>query len=492
MKEFVERHFQLRARGSNLKTEIIGGLLTFIAMSYILPLNASILSAMGMNQVGVFVITGLLSFLTTWIMGIVANYPIALSAGMGLNAFLAFTLSSKIFPTWQQRMILLTIAGIAFFVFSLSPIRKAIIDVIPKSIKGIISAALGAFIAFVGLKGTGLIAGDSSTLVTIGNFVDPAVFIGFVSIIITIGLHFSKRKLLSTLSVPVGIAFAAIFGLIVSSSLISTGHIEQVSGVWRYNFSSLDGLECVLPIFPTYDSSLTFGMNASSVSEVFLYGVFSGYDNFGNDLVYVLSTPASYIAIFSLIFVNIFDTTATLVSVGSKVGIIDVNGQMDNYRKAIFADAFGALVCAPLGTSTTTSFAESNVGVSFGARTGIASIVTGFLFLLSVFLYPIFSVFTAGSVTSCALVVVGVSIVLSAFEGIDMKDPLIAFDAVFSVIFATLTYSITNGIGMAFLIYVISLLFSHRVKEIRPGMVILAVLFLFSFFANAIMGLIAG
>ena len=489
MKAFFERVFHVHERGSNFKTEVVGGLLTFIAMSYIMPLNASILSATGMNQVGVFVMTGVVSCISTLIMAIVANYPIALSAGMGLNAYLAFTLSNALFTSWQQKMILLTISGLLFFVFSLSPIRRKLIEAIPQNLKGIISASLGVFIMFVGLKGTGLIANDDSTLVGLGNFLDPAVVIGFIAVVATIGLTFSKRHMVSTLAVPIGIAGAALVGLILSSGMIASGQIVQQDGAWVYTFANLKGVETLLPIAPSFDKTLVFGFDGASVSEVFLFGAFSGYNSFGSDLVHVLTTPASYIAIFSLIFVNLFDTTATLVAVGDKVGLIGEDGKMVGYRKAVLADATGALICGPMGTSTTTSFAESNVGVSFGARTGVSSLVVAAFFLLSIFIYPVFSIFTAGSVTACALVCVGITIVIGSFSQIDFKDPLVAFTAIVSVVFAALTYSITNGIGMAFICYVVTLSFSRRWREITPMMVTLAVLFLVSFVANAVMPL---
>lgn len=489
MKAFLDRFFHVHERGSSFKTELVGGLLTFIAMSYIMPLNASILASTGMNQVGVFVMTGILSFVCTMIMALVANYPIALSTGMGLNAYLAYTLSNAIFTSWQQKMILLTISGLLFFIFSLSPIRRKLIEAIPHNIKGIISASLGVFIMFVGLKGTGLIANDEGTLVTLGNFLDPAVILGFSVVVITIGLTFSKRRFVSTLAVPIGIAGAAVLGLILSSGMIASGQIVNENGAWVYTFANLKGVQTLLPIAPSFDKSLTFGFNAASVSEVFLYGTFAGYNSFGSDLIHVLSTPASYLAIFSLIFVNLFDTTATLVAVGERIGLIDESGKMQGYRRAILADSTGALICGPLGVSTPTSFAESSIGVSFGARTGLSSVVVALLFLLSCFIYPIFSIFTAGSVTACALVCVGITITIGSFSRIDFKDPLVAFTAIVSVVFAALTYSITNGIGMAFICYVITLSFSHRWREITPTMIILASLFFLSFMANAAMPL---
>ena len=231
MKKLLNKIFHLEERQASLKTEIIGGLITFIAMCYILPVNSQILSSMGMNPAGIFIATALLSFLVTMIMGVVANYPLALSAGMGLNAYVAFTLSSG-FDSWQQRMILLTVTGLVFFILSLTPIRKIIIEAIPKPLKNIISAALGAFILFVGLKGTGIIAPSDSTLVTLGNFVDPAMSIGLVAVLITIALMFSKNKTIKTMAVPIGILTAAVVGLITSIIMKENGALAYVDGSW--------------------------------------------------------------------------------------------------------------------------------------------------------------------------------------------------------------------------------------------------------------------
>ena len=493
---FLDKFFHYKEKGGSLKNEIIGGLMTFIAMCYILPLNASILSSMGMSRAGVFAMTALVSFLVTMIMALDAKYPIVLSAGMGLNAFIAYTLSEALFPNWQQKMILLTFAGLIFFVFSLTPVRKLIIESIPKDLKCVISAALGAFIMFVGLKGTGVIAANSSTLVAMGNLLDPAVIVGLLSIGLGIGLTFNHHKMVSTLAIPISILFAAILGLVVSIILKENNLLISTEAGWVYNFGEgnpVTGTASFLPIAPWYDSSLRFGLDLGEMKKVFMFGLLTDEyagANFRDDLLHVISTPATYVAVFSLIFVNLFDTTATLIAIGDKTGLIDENGEMKNYRKAVLADATGALICAPLGTSTVTSFAESNVGVSMGAKTGLAAAVSALMFFLSVFIYPIFSIFTAGSVTASALVVVGITIVIGALKGINYKDPINVFTAIIGVAFAVLTYSISNGIGVALIMYCIMLLFAKRGKEIPPVIAVVASLFLVSFALNAVMQLL--
>lgn len=475
--------FDLKKRNANVKTEILGGVITFIAMCYILPVNTMILSSMGMNSGGVFAMTAIMSFLVTLIMALVANYPVALSAGMGLNAYLAYTLGNSLgFTSWQQKMILLTVAGIIFFIFSLTPVRKILIEAIPKKLQLIISLALGGFIALVGFKSAGIIVGNPSTLVTIGSFTNFGMIIALVGIFITIAFMFLKNKKVSALAIPFGLLITAVVASVTSMILSANGvSKETITGVYN------------LPIMPWLDDSLSFGI--SGVDKVFFYGLFDstgGYswDQFGKDFVSVISNPASYIAIFSLMFVNLFDTTATLLSVGANAGIIDENGKINNYRKAVLADATGALICAPMGTSTLTSFAESNVGIEVGARTGLSSLTTACLFLLSAFIYPVFSIFTAGCVTAPALVCVGLLIIFSAVHNLKLEDKSLIFVAFVTLLMTVLTYSLATGIGFGVITYVLVQLLLGKHKEINIALYIIVGLFIVSFALNGVMDFI--
>ena len=482
MKNLLNKLFHLEERQASIKTELIGGFFTFIAMCYILPVNSQILSAMGMNTAGVFMATALLSFLVSVIMGLVANYPLVLSAGMGLNAYVAYTLSSG-FDSWQQKMILVTICGLLFFILSLTPIRKIIIESIPKPLKLMISAALGAFIFFVGLKGAGIIAPSESTLVTLGNFADPAMSIAIIAVIVTIGLMFSKYELIQKLAVPMGILAAALVGLVLSIILKETGHLIYQDNTWVYQIPGLEGVATTLPIAPWYpETGLKFA-DFSGLQSVMFYGALDGYtgEQFGKDLLTIFTNPISYVAIFSMIFVNIFDTTAALIVVGGATGAMDEDGKMKNYRRAVIADATGSVICGPLGTSTVTSFVESGVGVSMGAKTGLMAVSAGLMFLLCAFIYPIFSIFTVGSVTAAALVCVGLTIMSNAFKDLDFKDPIIAFSAIMTVLFAILCYSISNGIGFGFITYTTIMVIKHRGKEVSLPIYIISSLFIVSF-----------
>ena len=476
--KFLEKIFHLKERNASLKTEIIGGLVTFIAMCYILPLNSSILSDMGMNRAGVFAMTAIISFIVTMIMAVVANYPVVLSAGMGLNAYITYTIALGAGYSWQQAMILLTIAGIIFFAMSLTPVRKWLIDAIPDGMKYIICAALGAFICFVGLRNSGVIVAGS-TLVELGDLSQPNVLIALLGIILCFGLMFVRHKTISNLAIPIAVLATAVAGVVVSTILINAG-----------GKTVADMVDAKLPVAPWLDSSLSWGM--SGVDEVFAYGTLKDGSHFGDDIVKVLTNPTSYVAIFSLIFVNMFDTTATLIAVGRNTGMIDENGKMNNYRKALLADATGALICAPSGTSTVTSFAESNVGVGMGVKTGMGAAVAALMFLLSAFIYPVFSIFTAGSVTAPALVCVGAMIFVGNLKDLDWNDRIIGFTAFITVIFTLLCYSIASGIGIGIICYCVMKMFAGQRKDVPAAIYVTACLFVLSFTLTALMPYISG
>ena len=494
--KFLDKIFHLTENNASIKKELIGGAITFVSMCYILPVNSSILSDMGMDKGGVFAITALLSCVITLIMALVANYPIALSAGMGLNAFIAYSLTDAMgFTSWQQKMILLTITGILFFIFSLTPIRKKLIEVIPKDLRGIIAACLGAFIIFVGLNKSGIIASDPSTYVTLGNFADPAVIICIICVFGCIGLMFIKNKTVSNLAVPIAILTSAVIGLIVSSIMYYNGAIKEIGGTYVYDFANLSGVQTSLPIAP-WISNPSWGIDTNGIKNVFLFGLFSdsySVEQLGQDLGHLFSTPATYVAIFSLMFVTLFNTTATLISVGENCGLFNEKGEMRDYKKVIVADATGALVCGPLGTTTIMPFAESNTGVSLGAKTGLSVTLVSGLFLLSAFIYPVFSIFTAPSIYAIALVSIGLIIMISSLKSVEFKDNIVlAVTAIIGILFTILTYSISNGIGFSIIAYIVMNLVTGNSKEIKAPIYVIGALFIVSFALSAILPLLAG
>lgn len=473
--KFLEKVFGLKKHNTNVKTEIIGGLVTFIAMCYILPVNAGILSQMFMDSAGIFVSTAIVGCIVTLIMGLVANYPVVLSAGMGLNAYITFSVANGFGFSWQEAMILLTITGILFFILSLTPVRRIIIETIPKDIKLIISAGLGAFICFVGLKNAGVIVANNATLVGLGNLYQPAVLIALLGIILAFGLMFAKKSMISKMAIPIAILFTAVVG--------------TVTYIIMANLGAGADLMAGLPKAPWMDDTIKNMWGGQGLQNVIFFG-YVGNDaptkSFGQMLIDVLSNPGSYVAIFSMIFVNLFDTTSTLLAVGKDTGIIDKDGKMQNYNRAVLADATGALICAPLGTSTVTSFAESGVGVSLGAKTGLAAVTAAGMFLLSAFIYPVFSIFTYGCVTAPALVAVGAMIFIGNFKDINFNDKIAAFTGFLTVIMILLTYSISYGLGIGLIAYCVMMLFARRGKEVSPVTYVITGLFFIAFAANEI------
>lgn len=464
--KFLNKLFGFKEKGSSVTTEILAGVITFVSMIYILPTNASILSTMGMDSQGVFTMTAIVSGLITLMMGFLANFPIALSAGMGLNAYITFTVSIGMGFTWQESMILLFVSGILFFILSLTPIRRMIINRIPRDLKYIISAALGAFIALVGLAGANIVSFGSG-LPSLGNLSDPAVLIPVVGIVLVVFLMLSKNKWLSKLAIPIGMLVCAILSISVNYGL----HGGDAKALAESGLSSFGG-----------------SWGAANLDKVVFFGFLDGSkQDLGAMLAKIFTNPASYIAIFSLMFVNLFDTTATLVAVGRDSGLLDENGELKNATRAIMCDATGGLLCAPLGTSTVTVFAESNVGVGVGGRTGLMAVTTGLLLLLSGFIFPVFSIFASWSVTAPALVCIGGLIFVSNLKHIDWNNFVMGVTAFFTIMFMLFTYSISTGLGVGIILYVVMNLACGKRKDNNPVLYSIAGIFLVSFILTEVL-----
>lgn len=491
--KFFNKLFHLEERQTSIKKEIIGGLLTFVAMCYLLPVIASNLSnGAGMDKQGVFVMTALATMIVTLIMGLVGNLPIGLSCGLAINAYVAFTLSSS-FPHWEQRMILLTASGILSLILFLTPVRKYLINAIPMDIKFIIAASLGAFLMFVGLKNAGIVTSSPSTLVQLGNFADPGMLIALMAIFVIIGLMFTKNNILKTMAIPFGILFAAIAGLTASLIMTSTGAMKVVNGVGIYQFGNLDGTISNLPIAPWLIKDLKFA-DLLPAKNVAFFGLlrdsYNGKD-FASDLGYVFSNPVSYVAIFSIAFINLFDTTATYLSTNDKLAIMDENGKFNNYRRTVLADTIGTVIVGPLGTTTVEPLAETNIGVAAGAKTGLAAVTIAFMFLLSAFIYPIFSVFTANTVTAPAVVGIGIVVLNSSLTQLDFKKADTFIVGVIAIIMSVLTYSISNGIGFGLIAYCVIKIVEGKYKEIGLPIFIITGLFIVAFTAETIVNVLS-
>lgn len=453
----MNKFFRYKERGSTLSQEILAGLIVFLSMCYILPVNANILSAGGADYNAVFFATAICSALCCILMGLFANLPVALSAGMGVNAFLAFTVCGTMGYSFPQSLALVLISGVLFLIITLTPIREKIINSIPKSLKYAVSAGLGGFICFVGLKNGGIIQADpQGTYVTLGDFSNPTILLTLFGALLVLALMQIKGKV-GKLAIVIAMAITAVLGLIL-------------------------GL-CGVPNMPAF-------VNASVGEGFKAFGSNLGLC-FDKDAWSVFARPESYAIIFSLIFVNLFDTTATLIAVGDKVGLMDENNNFIGGKKAMLADGIGAVVCAPLGTSTVTSFAESTVGVESGAKTGLAACTTGLFFMLSTLIYPVFSIFAGVEVngvnftpvTSLALISVG-CLMFGNLKEIDWQDNIVVITTFLIVILMILTYSVSDGLGIGLIAYCIMMLVSKRGKEVPVVIYGVALFFVLNYLIN--------
>ena len=471
MRKVLNRIFHLDERNGKLGIEILAGFVTFIAMIYILPINSEILSHMGMSQEGIFAATAIVSGIITIFMGLYGNYPIVLSAGMGVNAFLAYTIY-RAYGNWISALIVMFIAGLIFLLITLTPIREKIIKAIPNDIKYILSAALGGFIAFVGLKSAGIVVSDNATLVTLGNLGDPQVILAIVGILLVFVLSVVPNEKVKQLAIPIAMGAMLVVGIILNYSLFYKSDKYTSIGLPYYDTTAMwgiNGLGDVIgkiftggKIYINYNPSLTDPVlgNLNEVAEI----------SAGQAWVDVLKNPSTYAFIFSLILVNLFDTTATLMAVGREAGIVDADGNLKDGKRAIMADAVGAAICAPFGTSTVTSFAESTVGTSIGAKTGLSAVTAGLLFILSAFIYPVFTPLNSSTITSLALVAVGASMFMHNLKEIKWDDITIGVTAFITFVLTLLTYSISEGLGFGIIIYILMMLVQKRFKEIDPLM----------------------
>jgi len=455
----LEKFFKIKERGTTITKELLGGLTIFLAMVYVLPVNAGMLSQTGMSFAAVFAATALAAAIATFVMGLVANYPVGLASGMGINAFFTFTVVGGVGYglgfSWQEALAAVLISGVIFLVISVTGLRRIIINAIPKNLKLAVGAGIGFFIAFIGLKNAGIIVNSPATFVQLGNFAHPTVLLGLFGIILVF-LLFALNKKVSRFSIIV--------------SILATGIIGVLIGV----------------IFPVYKDFMPVlgGANLGQVGDIALtFGAAFGA------IPSLLSNPLAYAIIFTFLFVDFFDTAGTLVAVGHDAGLIDENGELIDGNKALLADATGTIVGAILGTSTVTSYIESSTGIQQGARTGLSAVVVGLLFIVSLLFYPLFSLVggievSAGvyfsPVTAMALVYVG-TLMVSSLKEIDWKDGIVVASTFITIIMMILAFSIAEGIAFGFIFYVLMMAVTSRRKEVSPVMYILTILFILNF-----------
>ena len=426
----LNKFFKLEEKHTNVKTELLAGLTTFLAMAYILGVNPSVLGDAGMNVPSVFMATALSAAFGSILMGLLANYPVALAAGMGVNALFAYTICGQMGMSWQAALAAVFLSGLIFVVISVTGIRKLIIDSIPVQLKLAIGAGIGFFIAFVGFKNSGIIVANESTFVGMGNFTDPTVLLAILGILVTIALVVKKVPA----AVFVGMVITAIVGIICGAF-------------------GIDGM----PALPT-DWSLNFEMDAA--------GAFVG--GFGE----LFANPMNAVMIiFSFLFVDFFDTAGTLVAIGNEIGLVNSKGELEGAEQALLADSIATVFGAAIGTSTVTSFVESTSGVGVGGRTGLTAITTGVLFALSIFISPILLSAITNAVTAPALIVVGV-MMAQQLRGIEWENMIYAISTFITV---------SNGIAFGFIAYAISMLAAGKAKKVHPTVWVLLVIFVLYF-----------
>lgn len=444
----LEKLFHLKENRTNVKTEVIGGFTTFMTMAYILAVNPGMLAAAGMDSTAVLIATCLASFIGTIAMALLANYPFALAPGMGLNAYFAFTVCGNMGYSWKVALMSVFIEGIIFIVLSLTNVREAIFNAIPTSLKKGVSAGIGLFIAFIGLQGAHIVVNNDTTLLSYVKFTENWHTEGICALLALIGLLLTAILYIKKVkgSILIGILATWILGM-----------IAQATGIYHIDVEA--GFYSLYPTFAVTDFS-AIGKTFGQCFTADFHGV--GVLNF-------------IVVLLSFLFVDMFDTIGTLIGVSDKAGFLNEEGKLPRVKQALMADAIATSAGAVLGTSTTTTFVESSAGVGDGARTGLSSIVTGFLFLLAILFAPIFTAIP-GFATAPALIFVGF-LMVSAIVKIDFNNLTEAIPAYLCLIAMPLMYSIAEGIAIGVISYVIINLICGKAKKITPLMYVLAVLF---------------
>ncbi|WP_211826593.1 NCS2 family permease [Kistimonas asteriae] len=425
----LERLFKLQEHNTTVKTEVIAGLTTFLTMAYIIFVNPSLLAAAGMDSGAVFVATCLAAAIGCFIMGFYANYPVAMAPGMGLNAFFSFTVVGQMGYSWQVALGAVFFSGICFFLLSAFRIREWIINSIPLSLRGGIGAGIGFFLGFLGLQNAGIVVDNPATLVSMGDMTSWNAIMACLGFVVIAALYFRGV----TGSVMIGI-------LSVTLLSIATGHVE------------LNGIFAMPPsLVPTF-----MQLDLAGALDIGLVSI-----------------------VFSFLFVDMFDTSGTLIAVAQKGNLLDKDGNMPRINRALMADSTATVAGSMLGTSTTTSYIESGAGIAAGGRTGLTAVVVGLLFIVSLFLSPLAGAIPAYA-TAPALFFVAVLMTHSLVK-IDWDDITEAAPVGVAAITMPLTYSVASGIALGIIAWTGIKLISGRQKEITPAMIVLTALFIVKF-----------
>lgn len=450
----LEKFFKLRENNTNVKTEVMAGITTFMTMAYILAVNPNILSATGMDKQAILLATALASFIGTLLMALLANYPFALAPGMGLNAYFAYTVVIGYGYSWQIALLAVFIEGLIFIVLSVTNVREAIFNAIPMTLKSAVSAGIGLFIAFIGLQNAKIVVNNDSTLVTYQNFKE----------------NFS--------SVGMG-ALLALIGVLITAFLL----IKKVKGGILFGILITWVLGIICELVHLYVPNPDLGMY-SVIPSAFVSFDFSPLGNtFGQVFKADFSTVKimdMIVIVFAFLFVDIFDTLGTLIGVSSKANMLDKDGKLPRIKGALLADAIATSAGAVLGTSTTTTYVESASGVTEGGRTGLTAVVTGLLFLLAIVFSPLFLTIPSFA-TAPALIIVGFYMIGSVAK-IDWENMLEAIPAFLCIISMPLMYSISEGIAVGVISWTILHLCAGTAKgKVSILMYVLTVLFILKY-----------
>ena len=453
----LDKLFHLKENHTDVKTEVMAGITTFMTMAYILAVNPNILSASGMDRGSVFTATALSAFIASCLMALLSNYPFVLAPGMGLNAYFTYTVVLGMGYSWQQALAAVFAEGIIFILLSLTNVREAIFNSIPMNLKHAVSVGIGLFIAFIGLQNAKIVVGNDSTLVSIFSFKSSVAEGTFSSQGITVLLALIGI-LVTAILLAKDVKGSILWGILITWVL---GIICQLTHLYVPNADL--GYYSLLPDFSS-------GISVPSMAPTFMKMDFSIV--FSLDFVVIM---------FAFLFVDMFDTHGTLIGVASKADMLDKDGKLPNIKGALLSDAVGTTVGAMCGTSTVTTFVESASGVAEGGRTGLTSIVAGILFALSLLLSPIFLAIPSFA-TAPALIVVGY-LMLTSVTKIDFSDMTEAIPCFIAIIAMPFMYSISEGISMGVISYVVINLITGKAKEkkISALMYILAVLFVLKY-----------
>lgn len=450
----LEKLFKLKENKTNVKTEIMAGITTFMTMAYILAVNPNILSASGMDAGAVLIATALASFVGTLLMAFLANYPFALAPGMGLNAYFAYTVVIGYGYSWQIALLAVFVEGLIFIILSVTNVREAIFNAIPLTLKSAVSAGIGLFIAFIGLQNAKLVVNNDSTLVSYQNFKTDFNSVGMGALLALIGVLVTGFLLVK--KVKGGI----LFGILITWIL---GILCQLVGLYQPNPEL--GMYSVIP-------SAVVSFDFSSLGKTFGQ-VFQA--DFG-----AVKITEFIVIIFAFLFVDVFDTLGTLIGVSSKADMLDKDGKLPRIKGALLADAIATSAGAVLGTSTTTTYVESASGVTEGGRTGLTAVTTGLLFLLSLVFSPLFLTIPSFA-TAPALIIVGFYMIGSVAK-IDWNNMLEAIPAFLCILCMPLMYSISEGIAVGVISWTILHVCSGKAKgKVSILMYVLTVLFVLKY-----------